>query len=320
MRKLLTGLLALSLSVGLVLAADQKQDLDAIKKEYKDKLKDAIADFRKATTEADRTAVLDKMADYFVNALKLEGKDAKEAPKWVIGELRRMPSTKKIAGIYQQLYDKSTDKAVQAQAGIAIAKNLSEEAEGKESKVAQELNDKAEKMLDKIVKDFGDIKNEDGDSVAQEAKDILFEMRNLGIGKTAPEVVSKDLKGNEVKLSALKGKVVVLDIWATWCPPCRAMIPHERELVERLKDKPFALVSISADKDLKTLTDFIEKEPMPWTHWHNGANGGILKDWNIKAFPTIFVLDAKGVIRFKGTRGKEMDKAVDTLLKEIPAK
>src|SRR5262249_34484534 len=112
------------------------------------------------------------------------------------------------------------------------------------------------------------------------------------VGKPVPEVVSQDLDGKKVKLSDLKGKAVVLDIWATWCPPCRAMIPHERELVKRLKGKPFALVSISADKEKKTLTDFLKKEEMPWTHWWNGDRGGIIEDWGVQFFPTIYVVDS----------------------------
>jgi hypothetical protein len=95
------------------------------------------------------------------------------------------------------------------------------------------------------------------------------------------------------------------------------MIPHERKLVERLKGKPFALVSISADAKKETLTNFLEKEPMPWTHWWNGATGGILSDWDVEYFPALYVLDAKGVIRYKDVRGEKMDEAVDALLKEM---
>lgn len=143
---------------------------------------------------------------------------------------------------------------------------------------------------------------------------------DLSVGKTAPEVVSKDLDGKPVKLSALRGKVVVLDIWATWCGPCRAMIPHEREMTEKLKDKPFVLVSISADEKLETLTKFLDKEKMPWSHWWNGSQGGILQDWDVQFFPTIYVLDAKGVIRHTNIRGNDLETAVEKLLAEIESK
>jgi thiol-disulfide isomerase/thioredoxin len=142
----------------------------------------------------------------------------------------------------------------------------------------------------------------------------------IQLGKPAPEVVSHGLGGETVRLSDLKGKVVVLDVWTTWCGPCKAMIPHEREMVARLKGKPFALVSISCDEHKKALTDFLAKEPMPWTHWWNGQDGGILTTWKISSYPTIYVLDAKGVIRHQDIRGEELEKAVDALLKESETK
>jgi thiol-disulfide isomerase/thioredoxin len=161
-------------------------------------------------------------------------------------------------------------------------------------------------------------------SAKKEAEELARTLRaeyddvcpDLSVGKPAPEVVSQDVDGRPVKLSALKGKVVILDIWATWCAPCKAMIPHEREMVGRLKGKPFALVSISADEKKETLTKFLAREKMPWTHWWNGHEGGILEDWDIQGYPTIYVLDARGVIRSRDLRGEQLEEAVNKLLEE----
>ena len=96
------------------------------------------------------------------------------------------------------------------------------------------------------------------------------------------------------------------------------MYPHERSLVKRLEGKPFALLGVNSDpKD--RLRQAMKKENITWRSWWDGGNTGgpIAKAWNVSGWPTIYVLDAKGVIRYKNIREKEMDKAVDKLLEEL---
>lgn len=96
------------------------------------------------------------------------------------------------------------------------------------------------------------------------------------------------------------------------------MYPHERSLVKRLEGKPFALLGINSDpKD--RLRQAMKREKITWRSWWDGGDtrGPIAKAWNVKGWPTIYVLDHKGVIRYREVRGKEMDHAVDALLKEM---
>jgi hypothetical protein len=98
------------------------------------------------------------------------------------------------------------------------------------------------------------------------------------------------------------------------------MYPHERSLVKRLENEPFALLGVNSDKDLDALQDVLKEENITWRSFWNGpegTSGPISKAWNVSGWPTIYVLDGQGKIRYKNVRGEAMDKAVDTLLAEI---
>ena len=100
------------------------------------------------------------------------------------------------------------------------------------------------------------------------------------------------------------------------------MFPHERSLVKRLEGKPFALLGINSDVDREKTKQQNKEQQITWRSWWNGGStsGPIAKAWNVSAWPTIYVLDAQGIIRAKGVRDKSMDKVVDQLLAELEAK
>jgi hypothetical protein len=98
------------------------------------------------------------------------------------------------------------------------------------------------------------------------------------------------------------------------------MYPHERSLVKRLANAPFALIGVNSDRDLEKLKKRMVEENITWRSFWNGpkgTGGPISARWNVTGWPTIYVLDHEGVIRYKGVRGEAMDEAVDTLLAEM---
>lgn len=96
------------------------------------------------------------------------------------------------------------------------------------------------------------------------------------------------------------------------------MYPHERALVKRLANKPFALIGVNSDKDREKLKTVLKEKNITWrSFWNGGSRSGpISTAWGVRGWPTIYVIDANGVIRYKNTRGPAMDKAVDALLAE----
>src|SRR4051794_32824964 len=97
------------------------------------------------------------------------------------------------------------------------------------------------------------------------------------------------------------------------------MYPHERSLVKRLEGKPFALIGVNSDRDRDALKSVLAAEQITWRSFWNGGgtDGPISRAWDVDGWPTIYVIDPKGVIRHRDLRGHDLDGAVDTLLKEL---
>src|SRR5271156_1881992 len=100
------------------------------------------------------------------------------------------------------------------------------------------------------------------------------------------------------------------------------MYPHERSLVKKMADKPFALIGVNSDVDLAELKKVLQKEEITWRSFWNGkqgTGGPISTEWNVQAWPTLYVIDHKGMIRHKwlGSPGDEvLDKAIEKLVEE----
>ncbi len=97
------------------------------------------------------------------------------------------------------------------------------------------------------------------------------------------------------------------------------MYPHERSLVKKLADRPFALIGVNSDKDLEKLLPRREEENITWRSFWNGPKGRrgpISERWDVMGWPTIYILDANGVIRERNKRNEEMEEVVMELLQE----
>jgi peroxiredoxin len=179
----------------------------------------------------------------------------------------------------------------------------------------------SESLLERVVAEFADVEDWfDHRPLGAIAEGELFAMRHLAVGKVAPEITGKDQAGKPLALRDYRGKVVVLTFSGNWCGPCVAMYTQERELVAKLKDKPFATLSVNTDSSVDTLKKSIDSGEITWRCWYDGGiTGPITTRWGVRSFPTIFVLDKAGVIRFKDVRGEALDKAVASLLDDTKA-
>ena len=117
-------------------------------------------------------------------------------------------------------------------------------------------------------------------------------------GQSAINFSYPDNKGQQVSLASFKGKVVLIDVWATWCGPCKAELPHLKKLEEEMKEKEVAFVSISVDaeKDLQKWKDFIVKESLGGIQLFAGPQNDVSNSYDIKTIPRFLVFDKKGNI------------------------
>jgi peroxiredoxin len=115
-------------------------------------------------------------------------------------------------------------------------------------------------------------------------------------GKPAPDFTLKDLSGRDVTLSSLKGKVVLVNFWATWCPPCREEIPSMVRLNRLMQDKPFQMLAISIDEGGKSAVESFFLKAGVTLPALLDTDGKVSKRYGTTGVPETFVVDTNGVI------------------------
>jgi peroxiredoxin len=180
------------------------------------------------------------------------------------------------------------------------------------------LREGAASLFTRALEEYGDIstyglKNDDT-PIGVEAEKELHELCDLAVGQVAPDIVGEDVDGNPFRLSEFHGNVILLTFSANWCGWCCKMYPQMRELSERLKGKPFVILSVNVDEERDVLRKSIVEGEITWRCWWDGPGRPICREWIVSGFPTIYVLDAAGVIRYKNVRGSELDEAIASLV------
>jgi peroxiredoxin len=139
------------------------------------------------------------------------------------------------------------------------------------------------------------------------------------VGNICPEIAGSDAEGKPIRLSDYRGKVVLVNFWGTWCRPCRALIPHEREMMNvKYANRPFIILGVAMDSR-DTVAQFLKVNDLPWPNIVDEQPGRISKEWAVDAVPSALLIDEKGVIKKRWLDGinpdevwREVERAVRT--------
>jgi thiol-disulfide isomerase/thioredoxin len=158
------------------------------------------------------------------------------------------------------------------------------------------------------------------DAPANAFTDKLVERRDAlaktAVGVEAPDFTQAQRDGTPLSLSSLKGKLVLIDFWASWCGPCRAENPNVVKLYDAYKDKGFEILGVSLDDDREAWLQAIEDDGLTWLHVSDvkGWDNAVAKAWAVRSIPHTVLVGADGVIIATDLRGAELEAKVAEVL------
>ena len=141
-------------------------------------------------------------------------------------------------------------------------------------------------------------------------RELLNEMQ----GKPAPKLTLKGwINSKPLTLENLKGKIIVLDFWATWCGPCLAAIPHTNEMMEHYADKGVVFIGVCAQRGAEKMADTVKQRGIKYPV---ATDAGTNATYKANSYPDYYIIDRNGMLRWADIANRDVEKAVKILLKE----
>ena len=175
---------------------------------------------------------------------------------------------------------------------------------------------KSIELVQQVKKDFPDTKQgKQADSIIQaihQREETQKMQQSLAVGAKFPDFDEKDVNDKPLSVAIYKGKLVLVDFWATWCGPCVRELPNVLKTYEAHHEKGFEIIGISLDSKKETLTSFTEQHKMPWQQYFDGKGWGnkLAGKYGVSSIPATFLLDGEGKIIGRNLRGPDLEEAV----------